>query len=609
MVNKWHQKMKKLVTPHTKDPMIDYVVEQFTFFEGHWKERFDEAEKIYDHWSNKPPKRGEKWQNAVHVPLTLEAEQTISPRLFSALFPNSAPVEVLVEGDGKEEDGIVIKDAIKHYFKLSNVEGKGALIMSQCTLLGTGYGEESWKVEYKMMKNPYTEKEYKARTAHRPDFQAVDFFEMFPHPAKLDMKDGLPIIRRRFCDAEYLKKLSGDSFVNLKEALDSDPVVIRNSVDKEKATKGDKKDEYEIIEYHGPWHSSYKDENKVTTSVAEQHQIIVINRSVKIMGKKNPHNYDHPPYIKIKLMEDPKPNWFGVGVGKAGLPTQERINKMVNQRLDNVDLVLNKQGVYNGNDPLINTRKLWISKPGLWHKVSDTVTSMKWMEMPDVTASSYKEEEMAKQDFRESTGAVNPLMPADSGQHRTAMGLNLLQGAAGMRFRPVLRKMEIDFIQLLAEMYLSDLQQFMTMPEWIETMSKQGKAKPLKLTPQMIQTRVKFMPSGVSETLNKELQVGQLLRFKELTKDDPTVNRREINKRIAELMGFKDIQLILTPQRPVTAGGPLSPEEQNKINQRVSEGASDEEIESEMFEGNQQDQSAPGPNPTDGPQQPQPAGQ
>ena len=81
---------------------------------------------------------------------------------------------------------------------------------------------------------------------------------------------------------------------------------------------------------------------------------------------------------------------------------------------------------------------------------------------------SYKEEELAKQDFRESTGAVNPLMPADSGQHRTAMGLNLLQGAAGMRFRPILRKLEIDFIQLLAEMYFSDLQQFMTLPEWIE---------------------------------------------------------------------------------------------------------------------------------------------
>jgi hypothetical protein len=610
MVNRQHDKPGSTQS-NMKDPMAEYVIEQFTVYENHWKDRFDEAQKIYDHWNNKAPRRAESWQNAVHVPLTLEAEQTISPRLFSALFPNSAPVEVLVEGKGDPNEGIVIKDAIKHYFRRANVEGKGALMMSQCTLLGTGYGEESWKVEKKWIHDPFSGERYETIVSNRPDFMAVDFFEMFPHPAKLEVKDGLPIIRRRFADAEYIKELSQNpNFSNLQDALDSDPVITSGSVrwNEGKTSTGLKKrDEYEILEYWGPWHSTYEKDKEVTTEMTEQYWIVVVNRSVKITGKPNPHNFGHPPYVKVKLMEDPKPSWYGVGVGKAGLPTQERLNKLVNQRLDNVDLVLNKQGCYNGNDPIINTRKLWVSKPGLWHKVSDTVTSLKWMETPDVTSSSYKEEELAKQDFRESTGAVNPLLPADSGQHRTAMGLNLLQGAAGMRFRPVLRKMEIDFIQLLADMFLSDLQQFMTMPEWIETMSTQGQPQPIELTPEMIQKKARFMPSGVSETLNKELQVGQLLRFKELTKDDPTVNRREINKRIAELMGFKDIQLILTPPRPVTAGGPLSPEDQERINQRVNEGGDEESILAEMFGGGQQ-QSAPGPNPSDGGQVPQPAG-
>jgi hypothetical protein len=596
------------------DPMVDFVVEQFKMYENHWKDRFDEARKIYDHWNNKAPARKESWMNAVHVPLTLEAEQTISPRLSSALFPNSAPVEVLVEGkdQNREMDGIIIKDAIKHYFRLANVEGKGSLMMSQCTLLGTGYGEESWLVEKKWIfsDDPESEDRYQVLTANRPDFHAVDFFEMYPHPAKMEIKDGLPLIRRRFADAEYIKELSENpNFSNLKKALDSEQVITSETTQwKDNKTVGlPKRDEYEILEYWGPWHSTYLKDKEVTTQIADQYWIVVVNRSVKITGKANPHNFGHPPYVKIKLMEDPKPSWFGVGVGKAGLPTQERLNKLVNQRLDNVDLVLNKQGCYNGNDPLINTRKLWVSKPGLWHKCSDTVTSLKWMETPDVTSSSYKEEELAKQDFRESTGAVNPLMPADSGQHRTAMGLNLLQGAAGMRFRPVLRKMEIDFIQLLAEMFLSDLQQFMTIPEWIETMTREGKPEPVELTPEMIQRRVKFMPSGVSETLNKELQVGQLLRFKELTQDDPTVNRREINKRIAELMGFKDIQLLLTPPAPyVTTGGPLSPEDQLKIQQRVAEGGDPEQILAEMFDNNQPG-TAPNQNSSE-PSVPAPAG-
>jgi len=174
-------------------------------------------------------------------------------------------------------------------------------------------------------------------------------------------------------------------------------------------------------------------------------------------------------------------------------------------------------------------------------------------------------------------------MPADEGQHRTAMGINLLQGAAGMRFKPVLRRMEIDFIQSLAQMFLSDLQQFMTFPEWIKMTSNDGKSVPVELTPEMIQGKVQFIPTGVSEAVNRELQVGQLLRFKELTMDDPTVNRREINKRIAELMGFKELDKILAPVEEIEQAGPVSPDDQEMINQRVTEGAGEEQIMEELM--------------------------
>jgi len=86
-----------------------------------------------------------------------------------------------------------------------------------------------------------------------------------------------------------------------------------------------------------------------------------------------------------------------VGIGQIGHPTQERLNKIVNQRLNNVDLVLNRQGLYNGNDPLLNTKQLQVAKPGKFHKVSDVNGSVRWMDIPDVTASSYNEEKLAKQ--------------------------------------------------------------------------------------------------------------------------------------------------------------------------------------------------------------------
>jgi hypothetical protein len=263
---------------------------------------------------------------------------------------------------------------------------------------------------------------------------------------------------------------------------------------------------------------------------------------------------------------------------------QARINKLVNQRLDNVDLVMNKQGFYNGNDPLINTKKLQVSIPGQWHKVSDTVASIRWMDIPDVTASAYQEENVAKQDYREATGATVPLMPADEGQHRTASGINLLQGAAGARFKPILSRMEKDLISDLATMYLSNLQQFMRFPEWVQALNEDGSKSPIEIRPEEIQAKAKFIPTGVSELLNKEVQIGQLLRFKEVTMQDPTVNRTEINKRIGQLMGFDDLDKLLVPQQPVTMGpGQLPPEQQAYIQQRLAEGASEDQIRLELI--------------------------
>ncbi len=571
------------------DPMVKFVVEEFERYEQHHQDRFQEAQKIYDNWLGKPPKRDYSWQNAVHVPITFEAEQTVTPRLFAALFPNEAPIEMVVF-DGTEIQGITIRDLIRHHFRLSDVQGKGLLALTQCSLLGTGYLEDFWLYKEKVQYGRQGER-YVSVTDARPACEHVSFFEMFPHPAKVSMDDGLPLIRRKFCDAEYLKRLANTpqfEFSNLQKALDSEPTVKQSSTiigTDGKPMDLKKREEYELLEYWGGWDVSYKEDNgQVKTTFAVPHWIQVVNRSVKIRGIPNPYNHQEPPFIKVKLYPDIEQKWFGLGIGKIGKPTQERLNKMVNQRLDNVDLVLNKQGFYNGNDTLINTKKLKISMPGQWHKVSDTVNSIRWMDTPDVTASSYKEEELAKSDFRESTGATIPLMPSDEGQHRTAAGINLLQGAAGMRFRPILRRMEIDFIQKLAQHYLSYLQQFMAIPEWIQRTTPQGMQEPVQVRPEDIQRKLMFLPTGLSEMLNKEMQIGQLLRFKEVTANDPTINRAEINKRIAEMMGFKDINKIIVQQPPAKQGpGQLPPQLQQLVRQRLQEGATPEQIKLELI--------------------------
>ncbi len=172
-------------------------------------------------------------------------------------------------------------------------------------------------------------------------------------------------------------------------------------------------------------------------------------------------------------------------------------------------------------------------------------------------------------------------MPTES-QHRTALGIQLLQGAAGMRFRPILRKIEIDFIQQLSMFYFSNLKQFMTQAEWVQITGEAGD-EAIQVSPEDIQAKAYFIPTGISETQNKEVEITNLLKYKEVTRDDPTVNRAEINKRIGELLGFKDFNKFIVQQQQPTQGSSLSPEVQQKIKQRIAEGASSDQIKQELI--------------------------
>lgn len=560
-----------------KNELVEFVKTEFERYQSELAPRFEKCRRYIEHCECVPPPRDLKWQNQVAVPITFEGLQTISPRLFTAMFPNEAPVDVIVEGNESPLQGIKIKYLLQHYFRVANVQGHFSPALDQCTLLGTSYIEGgTWHIKYGYQVNDRGER-YNAIIESRPDCKFVDFFEIFPHPSKLTMDDGLPLIRRQVCDSEYLKGLSNNPFFkfeNLKDALKTD--FPEPKADRKKG------EEYELLHYWGPWKKNF-DKTRLDIEEGVPWWAIVINRKTLVRSIPNPYNHQIPPYLKLILFNSQKPSWFGTGIGQVGASTQERLNKLVNQRLDNVDLVLNRQGLYDGNDPLIDINDLKVSKPGKFRRCTNTTTSIKWMDIPDVTASSYKEEELAKQDYRNSTGAAGYLSPTDvSDQHRTAMGIQLLQGAAGTKFRPILRMLEISGIHQLAMFFFSNLRQFMTNDEWVIITGENGTSAPIQVTPEDIQAKVFFIPTGISETMNKEIQLQQLLRYKEVTKDDPTVNRQEINKRIAELFGFKDIQKLLTPIH-LPQSGALDAQKQLQIQQRVAEGASRDQIKAEML--------------------------
>ena len=89
---------------------VEFVVKEFQRYEKFHDERYSNYRKYLDLWKGKLAAKQYDHLNNVHVPMMIEAEQTITPRIFTALFPTDAPVDCQVEGDTPSEAGVIVKN-------------------------------------------------------------------------------------------------------------------------------------------------------------------------------------------------------------------------------------------------------------------------------------------------------------------------------------------------------------------------------------------------------------------------------------------------------------------------------------------------------------------
>jgi hypothetical protein len=82
---------------------------------------------------------------------------------------------------------------------------------------------------------------------------------------------------------------------------------------------------------------------------------------------------------------------------------QREANEIVNQRLDNVKLVLNKRWIAK-RGAQVDLKSLVRNVPGSVTLVNDTVADVREVNFPDVTASSYQEHDRINVDYDELTG-------------------------------------------------------------------------------------------------------------------------------------------------------------------------------------------------------------
>ncbi|MGH2488225.1 MAG: portal protein, partial [Candidatus Limnocylindria bacterium] len=106
------------------------------------------------------------------------------------------------------------------------------------------------------------------------------------------------------------------------------------------------------------------------------------------------------------------------------------INEVTNQRLDNVKFVLNKR-YFARRDARVDTRSLTRNVPGSVTLMNDPREDVHVVSTPDVTGSSFQEQDRLNLDFDEVAGTFsNSSVASNRNLNETVGGLNLLTSGA-----------------------------------------------------------------------------------------------------------------------------------------------------------------------------------
>lgn len=253
-----------------------------------------------------------------------------------------------------------------------------------------------------------------------------------------------------------------------------------------------------------------------------------------------------PYIIGFTILETHKP--LPVSVPELVKPLQDSINGLENQRNDNVLFVLNKRyKVKRGTN--VDTTALVRNVPGGIVSV-DNMEDMEELTYPDVTASSYQEEDRKRQAFDDLVGNFNPMQLHQAGAPREAQGtVRMLQGPASEMTEYMLQTYAITFVVevirhlvLLEQHYETDKKVLAISGQNAEAFQKFGVDEITdELLDQELTTTVNVGMGSTDMMARMARFIYGLEAFAKISaKPPPGVNLAEVWKEIMALSGYQD---------------------------------------------------------------------
>lgn len=547
-----------------------------------------------------------QWRSKVFVPLTHISVETILPRIIGALFPSDDFFEVNPTLDGSQHvhAAETIKKLLKKQFRNDNLYIKYTNYIKQMTIYGTAIAKVYWKrterevkrnvKQYKSrfnfagfqigrVENGYKEVTSIERVFDQPTFEPIDIFDFYIDPMATSMEDrGDGMFHMTYKDMEDVKLLGKDKIYMNVDRLDSSPDQIGNLsstvIDAEASRKYDrqswrgrqplfrtKRKQVQILEFWGRYDLD-------GDGVPEECVFTIGDGRVLLRVAHHPYWHLRPPFIR-SVFEPVPGEFYGIGIPEILQSIQDQLNTTVNQRIDNVSLVINRMWLI-GAFANVDLTKLK-SGPGIGI-VADDINQVKPIQTPDVTRSAYEEASTLFDLGQQASGATRFLVGQSTPANiRTARGQAMMTTQSMERFTTTIKYLEDSGIRPLLEMFYQLDLQMMDKEEVIRIIGPSG-ATFETISPEDIQGNIDFEAVGATQTMNKDIKVQQLMTIMGLMKGMPNAPIPAIMQRIWTEWGYKDGDELfanwntnMPPEAPTAGEGDAN----SKLKQMLSQGA------------------------------------
>lgn len=313
--------------------------------------------------------------------------------------------------------------------------------------------------------------------------------------------------------------------------------------------------EHQLDEYWGPV-PRYFLEPELQGDELKKYETInawiwVIDGQHVVRKRVTPIIDGNPPYVKGNFIRR-LGQFYGIGIGKILEGLQVEKNEIRNTRQDNVNLMLQKIVAIDKSKVDRPDFERLKSEPGaiwLFNNTDDVRKVMAPVEIPDVSADSWRTSAEVDREAQEATDVIKTTQTIGSGEDQagngTFRGQMLNQQQANQRFVLYARMLEIMGLNETVFKYYQRIYQFKKY-DAIDKIIGPIAAQEFELIPPDELAQIAQLVSlGALTTMNKGVELAQRRDFYMLMSQEPFFKKLEYARDMARLMGINEPDTIL----------------------------------------------------------------